>query len=89
MTFSFAISVKETTKIRLEYGIDYVKANGKRNRKIFQISEISLKANQGKSYTKTHSFADVSTRKHYSGIHSITLIINGAERGTLDFELKI
>jgi len=89
MTFSFAISVKETTKIRLEYGIDYVKANGKRNRKIFQISEISLKANQGKSSTKTHSFADVSTRKHYPGIHSITLIINGAERGTLDFELKI
>lgn len=89
MTFSFAISAKETTKVRLEYGIDYVKANGKRNRKIFQISEILLKANQEKSYTKTHSFADVSTRRHYPGTHSITLIVNGAERGTLDFELKI
>ena len=26
-------------------------------------------------------------RKHYPGIHSITLIVNGMERGTLDFEL--
>jgi len=87
LTFSFTISVKEATKVRLEYGIDYVKSTGKRNRKIFQISEPSLKANEKKCYTKKHSFEDVSTRKHYSGIHSITLIVNGAEQGTLDFKV--
>ena len=64
-----------------------MKANGKRNRKIFQISEIALEENQAKLYKKTHSFADVSTRKHYPGLHSITLIVNGTERGTLDFAL--
>ena len=88
LTFSFAVSTKKVSKIRLEYGIDYVKSTGKRSRKIFQISEISLKENMKKSYTKKHSFADVSTRKHYPGIHSITLIANGQERETLDFELK-
>ena len=87
LVFSFSVSVKGETKVRLEYGIDYVKSNGKRNRKIFQISEIVLKENQKKVYTKTHSFEDVSTRKHYPGIHSITLIVNGTERGTLDFEV--
>lgn len=87
MTFSFAISANEITKVRLEYGIDYVKASGKCSRKIFQISEISLKENQEKAYTKTHSFADLSSRKHYPGIHSITLIVNGTERGTLGFEV--
>ena len=87
ITFSFAILTSDATKVRLEYGIDYVKANGKRSRKIFQISEISLKGNEKKLYTKKHSFADLSTRKHYPGTHSITLIVNGAERGTLDFEL--
>ena len=87
ITFSFTVLTKEATKVRLEYGIDYVKSNGKRNRKIFQISEISFKENAKKSYTKNHSFADVSTRKHYPGIHSITLIVNGIERGKLDFEL--
>jgi len=87
IAFSFTLTSASATKIRLEYGIDYVKANGKRNRKIFQISEISLKENEKKAYTRKHSFADLSTRKHYSGIHSVTLIVNGAEQGTLDFGL--
>jgi len=88
LDFSFAISTKKTTKARLEYGIDYVKSNGKRNRKIFKISEVSLKENESKLYTKSHSFADLSTRKHYPGSHSITLIVNGMEWGNLDFELR-
>ena len=87
ITFSFSVSTKKAAKVRLEYGIDYVKSNGKRNRKIFQISEALLKGNHKKRYTKKHSFADVSTRKHYPGTHSITLIVNGAERGKLDFDL--
>lgn len=88
MSFSFTIEAQKTTKVRLEYGIDYVKANGKRNRKIFQISELSLKEKGRKPYTKTHSFADTSSRKHYPGTHSVTLIVNGTERGTLDFEVS-
>lgn len=87
MTFSFTVSAKKTTKVRLEYGVDYVKANGKCSRKVFQISEILLKASQEKKYTKSHSFANISSRKHYPGIHSITLIVNGTEQGTLDFSL--
>lgn len=87
MTFCFNIATKKAMKVRLEYGIDYVKANGKRNHKIFQISELSFKENTKKSYLKKHSFADVSTRKHYPGLHSITLIVNGTEWEALDFEL--
>ena len=88
IAFSFTISAEKPTKVRLEYGIDYVKSNGKRNRKIFQLSEISFKANENKKYTRNHSFENVSTRKHYLGTHSLTLIVNGVEQGTLDFELK-
>jgi 3-methyladenine DNA glycosylase AlkC len=87
ITFRFDVLVKEATKVRLEYGIDYMKSNGKRNRKIFQISELNFAENQRKSYSKKHSLEDLSTRKHYPGQHSITLIVNGIERGTLDFEL--
>jgi len=86
LVFSFSISTKEATKARLEYGIDYVKSTGKRSRKIFQISETSLKENENRSYVRKHSFANVSTRKHYPGTHSITLIVNGMEKGVLDFE---
>ena len=88
ITFSFDIEAEKETKIRMEYAVYYVKANGKRNRKIFQISEISLKENEKKHYIKRHSFADMSTRKHYSGLHAVTLIVNGVEHGTLDFDVR-
>ncbi|WP_195269881.1 DNA alkylation repair protein [Eubacterium sp. 1001713B170207_170306_E7] len=87
LVFTFKIRAGKEARVRLEYGIDYVKANGRRSRKIFQISELSLKANQEKTYTKVQSFADLSTRKHCPGPHAVTLIVNGAKRGTLDFEL--
>lgn len=88
MSFVFEIETKKAAKVRLEYGIDYVKANGSRTRKIFQISELLLEGNRKKRYIKSHSFADTSTRKHYPGVHSVALIVNGAERGTLDFEVS-
>lgn len=87
LAFSFAVHTKESTKLRLEYGIDFVKANGKTSRKVFQISEGELGADETKTHTKKHNFKDLSTRKHYPGIHAITLIVNGVERGTLSFEL--
>lgn len=88
VTFSFQIKANKKTTVRLEYGIDYVRANGKRSRKIFKISEHSLNEKQTKSYIKTHSFADTSSRKHYPGTHSVTLIVNGVEKGTLNFEVS-
>jgi len=74
--------------ICFQNGVDFVKSGGKPSSKIFQISEISMKANQQKAYAKSHSLADVSVRKHYPGVHAITLIESGAERGTLSFEVK-
>lgn len=87
VTFEFEIESNKQIQVRLEYGIDYVKANGKRNRKIFQISELAMKPNKKLFYIKSHSFADNSTRKHYAGIHALTLIINGIERGTQELEV--
>ncbi len=86
MTFSFKVKAKKAAKVRLEYGIHYVKANGTQNLKIFKIAETSFMANQEKTYIKTHSFADLSTRKHYPGTHSLILIVNGTEQGKLSFE---
>jgi len=87
ITFTFTIMAKEKMKVRLEYGIDYVKANGQRNRKIFQISSSVFNRNEKRNYSRNHSFADLSTRKHYPGTHSVELIVNGVKQGSLDFEL--
>lgn len=59
--FSFKLNSLEKTKLRLEYAVDYVKANGKRNRKIFQISERLFENNEEISFTKKHAFANLTT----------------------------
>lgn len=91
LMFSFAICVNDTqqksSKVRLEYAIDFVKANGKQSRKIFQISEINMKTNEVKRYEKNHAFADLSTRKHYAGTHAVTLITNGVAHERHEFEV--
>ncbi len=89
VTFSFSVTAPVSAKVRLEYGVEYVKSSGKHSRKIFQISEITLKAGETRVYTKKHSFMDLSTRKHYAGTHTLTLIVNGVEQERAEFELHV
>lgn len=90
-TFNYAFTISQTMKspckIRVEVGIDYVKSGGKRNRKIFKVSEIELSPDKQASYTRTLSFQDLTTRKHYAGTHSIAVIINGLQMKRSDFEV--
>ncbi|KHF40611.1 DNA alkylation repair protein [Halalkalibacter okhensis] len=85
--FSFHVHATENKKARIEYAIDYVKARGHRNRKVFKITETKLLSQQAKEYSKKHSFKDLSTRIHYQGVHTITIIINGTAKASLDFEV--
>jgi 3-methyladenine DNA glycosylase AlkC len=77
----FAFEVINTTSkeraIRLEYRIDFVKANGSLSGKIFQLSEFNLKAKSKKSFKRKQWFKQLTTRIHYPGKHRITLIVNG------------
>lgn len=66
LLFSFAITAKEQTKLRLEYGVDYVKANGKRKRKTFKISELLVKEHEQKNYTKKTFFCGCKCTKTLS-----------------------
>lgn len=87
LAFSFGITARKAAKVRLEYGIDFAKSNGSYSRKIFRISEGLLKENEGRFYTKKHSFTEGSARKYDLGTHAIALIVNGEECGKLNFEL--
>ncbi|GAA0372480.1 DNA alkylation repair protein [Bacillus horti] len=85
--FTFDLHSKDQMKARIEYAIDFVKARGQRHRKVFKISEVDLQKREIKSYTKKHSFKDLTTRKHYIGGHTLSIIVNGEVKETFDFEL--
>lgn len=88
LEFSFTIVPDQVAKLRIEYGIDYLKANGSSSRKVFQISESEYKADETKEFVKKQSFKNMTTRKHHPGKHSLAIIVNGLEKTKVDFELQ-
>ncbi len=86
---SCVLTLKEKTekKLRLEYAVYYVMAKGQLSRKIFKISEKTVKPKEELIVSKKHKFRDHTTRTHFRGIHKIAVVVNGNESEALEFEL--
>lgn len=72
--------------VRFEYRVEFARPSGKMGKKIFQIGEKKITSKSTK-IEWGHGFADLSTRKHFPGRHTITLIINGRESGQVALTL--
>lgn len=72
--------------LRIEYAIDYVKANGTRSRKLFKLSEREYVPGET-TLSFRRSMRDMTTRKHYPGEHGIAVIVNGEELANGRFDL--
>lgn len=69
----------ERAKLRIEYGIAFVKSGGNTSLKRFLLSDREYAGGAVAAGVRTHRFADLTTRKHYSGLHRVTLWVNGRE----------
>lgn len=87
-TFTFALDVDGdgATKVRLEYRVEYVKSRGKPSRKVFQIGERTWPHGRH-TLRKRHTLQDQSTRKHYPGVHTLTVVVNGQEQVAASFDV--
>jgi len=86
LNFSFSIRTNSSVsqRLRVEYAIDFVKANHKTSRKLFKVTEHNYD-NSERQYVRMHHFKDLTTRKHYPGKHRLSIIINGKELAATDF----
>lgn len=85
-SFSLKSSKKILGKLRIEYAIDFVRANGRRGRKVFKVAEGDFSA-AIKNVKKSHSFRPITTRRYYPGIHGLSILVNGNEMATAQFNL--
>ncbi|MNZ74707.1 hypothetical protein D3C78_931620 [compost metagenome] len=69
----------DPVRIRVEYGIDFVKSGGKVSRKKFLLSDKTVDGSTHLEASRTHRWADLTTRRHYPGNHIIVLLVNGQE----------
>ena len=77
--YNLDICKDEPVHVRIEYGIYFVKANGKTSRKSFLLSDKTVTGSVHLTGTHKHSFSVLTTRRHYPGNHRIVLIVNGQE----------
>jgi 3-methyladenine DNA glycosylase AlkC len=72
------INVKQSSAhLLVDFQIDFVKANGSVNPKTFKLWSGTLNKNQTKSIRKKVSLKQMTTRKHYPGVHKVRALING------------
>ncbi len=91
LVFSFdIISNKKTEqKLVIDYSITYSKKGNSSSKKVFKLKELIIKPHQKLAIKKSQLFKDFSTRKHYEGLHTVEIIINGKRYGTKNFHLLI
>jgi 3-methyladenine DNA glycosylase AlkC len=90
-TFCFELHNADShpAAFRVEYIIRYKKANGQHSRKVFKIADKSLASNEKVVFNRRHRFADLTTRRHYPGLHQIAIVINGKDEYPIDFNLSL
>jgi 3-methyladenine DNA glycosylase AlkC len=89
LRYELQIREGEPVRIRVEYGIDFVKARGQTSRKSFLLSDKTVPGGAHLISTRTHHWADLTTRRHYPGEHRITLLVNGHEVASASIKLNL
>ena len=86
--FSFDLQSKEELgKVRIEFAIDYMKAYGRHNQKVFMLAD-KVFDSKNESLSGKQSFREMSTRKHYPGEHRIYIRVNGMYKASQTFVVE-
>jgi 3-methyladenine DNA glycosylase AlkC len=88
LEYKLQVREGDPARIRIEYGIDFVKASGRTSRKSFLLSDKTVPGGTILSAKRTHRWADLTTRRHYPGDHQIVLLVNGREVAATVLGLK-
>ena len=85
--FSFVLKSLKKQKLMLDYIIEFANPKKNKSKKVFKIKQLELAKKQEITIFKKHPIRLMTTRRLYTGKHSMTLQINGQQFGSLDFDL--
>jgi 3-methyladenine DNA glycosylase AlkC len=63
--------------LMVDLAVHYVKAGGKTSAKVFKLKALNLAAGETAGLHKKLSLAQMTTRKHFAGLHRVEAIVNG------------
>jgi 3-methyladenine DNA glycosylase AlkC len=73
----------------VDYAIHFTKANGKTKLKVFKLKNVKLNKGEKITLNKNYHFKPITTRKYYSGDHTLDILVNGEVVASADFELHV
>jgi len=76
---------KKPQSLVIDYAIHHVKANGGTSPKVFKGWTLELA--DARDLTRRHALKPITTRRYFSGVHRIELLINGRVEASADFAL--
>jgi len=85
--FEVVSRADEMQPVLVDMRVHFVKANGATSPKVFKIGAAELAPGEAASFRKTISLAEMTTRRHYSGMHRIDVLINGEAHPAGAFEV--
>ena len=87
VAFDVTNNTAKQQRVLVDFAEHYVKANGQSRAKVFKIKTLGLSAVETQRVGKNISLAEMTTRKHYPGIHRVEAILNGRAQALGSFEL--
>lgn len=88
VTFDVVNTTAKRQRVLVDFRIHFVKANGKASPKVFKLKELDLAPSASVTLTKKVSLANMTTRKHYPGVHEVDVVLNGAVSPLGSFQLR-
>ncbi|MFC4303005.1 DNA alkylation repair protein [Cohnella boryungensis] len=85
--YGVRVAAPGEVKLRIELAVYFPRSTGKQYRKLFKLTEKAVACEADVQGGRSFSFADLSTRKHYPGVHRMALVVNGREVAHAELEL--
>lgn len=89
LTYDLTAKTSQPTRLRLALEVTFAKAAGKTSPKIFFLKDCQLEGETSLSGHWTYHWEDKTTRKHYSGLHKLRLLVNSQPVAEEDCEVII
>jgi 3-methyladenine DNA glycosylase AlkC len=77
LAFEFTLKAEKAQLLQVDYRVHFVKANGKTAPKVFKLKRVDLARGEDVTMRATVSFAPMTTRKSYAGVHRFEALVNG------------
>jgi hypothetical protein len=89
VAFDVTNTSKQPQRVLVDFAVHYIKANGQSRAKVFKLKTLQLEAHTTQRVGKQLSLAEMTTRKHYPGVHKVEALLNGRAVPLGEFELVV